>query len=402
MAVTIVQNPELYAPTYNEMVYTLTSTNSTQTSFKYIADIYINGSGTKSARLPIAPEPKTGSRYGIIKVNEIIENFLTYNIGDPSGVVGTTANDESILDYVVKFGESYEVAGVLTVFPDLTVDSSRYAWNGSVAYEDFVGFTYLDYFLQNQNDKFLTRSPSAINTMLTNSHWLYYMDDPAALLDYFNLITYNASGGVIGTWRIKNSLTSATTGEDLGKVTAGPQNINALPNTEFSVGVQPVFTGAEAYYTIQAVKTAAQESELKTFNIIDPCMFERWNVLFLNSLGGFDTFTFKLLSRDSTDIKRTMYKMNPDRLSSAGAYTYTLADKSTRKRVLNSDWITEDESEWLEDLLTSPVVYLEDTNNNLIAVDMLNTKWTKKTKVNDKLFNLQIELELNDNYRQRG
>ena len=81
------------------------------------------GAVTKAVRLPIAPEPLTGTLYGVVNIAEVVENFVTQNIGDPTGQVATTPNDESITDYIVKFGEQYETAGVLTVYPDLTLDT---------------------------------------------------------------------------------------------------------------------------------------------------------------------------------------------------------------------------------------------------------------------------------------
>jgi hypothetical protein len=410
MAVTIAQAPDLYQPTYNDVMYVLTSTNTAQTSFKYLADIYINGSGTKTERLRVAVDPDFAS--GEVFIDEILSSFLTQDIGSPTGQVGTTANPNSILSYIVKFGEEYEVAGVLTQFPDLTVDTSRYAWNASYEYEDFVGMDYTNYFLDGAAKKFLTDSPSTIDTMATNSGWLYFLHGAATPISYFRVRTKNALGIIIGTWDITNTLTAfASVGEFLGKVASQPITINALPNGQFTAGVQPVFTGVEGSYDIQAYDGGGVKiSELKTFTIIDPCKFTRWNVIFQTRQGGFDSFTFSLLSRDVDSIERTFYKKNPNRLTSATTYDYSLADrekatfftKSTRTRTLNSNWVDEDTHAWLEQLATSPVVYLEDGSNNLIAVNVTNTAFTTRTRVNDKLFNFVLELEMGDNYRQRG
>jgi len=410
MAITIAQAPALYAPTYNDIMYVLTSTQTAQTSFKYLADIYINGAGSKTERLRIAIDPDYAS--GVVFINEILSSFLTQDIGGISGLVGTTESPNSILSYEVSFGEEYEVAGVLTQFPDLTTDSERYAWNGSLEYADFYNFSYTNYFLSANKRKFLTDSPASIDTMLTNSGWLYFLHGAATPIAYFRVITYNALGVTLGTWEITNTLTAfASVGEYLGKVTSQPVTINDLPNAQFTTGVQPVFTGSEGSYTIQAFDGGASPiSELKTFTIIDPCKFTRWNVIFLNRKGGFDSFTFSLLSRDNTNIEKTFYKKNPNRLTSATTYEYSLADrekatfftKSETRRTLNSNWVDEGTHAWLEQLATSPVVYLEDGSNNLIAVNVTNTTFETKTRVNDKLFNFVLELEMGDNYRQRG
>ncbi len=408
MAITINQTPVLYSPTYNEVVYILSSTQTAQPRFKYLADIYINGSLTKEVRLRIAIEPNNA--YGIVKIQGELEAFINQDVGNTEGQVATTPNPNSIIDYIVQFGEEYEVAGVLTQFPNDEADTSRYAFNGSWEYYDFVDYNWIDYKMNSGVAKFLTNSPITIDTMLTNSGWLYFLPDPLTPIDVFRITTKDANGVTIGVWELNNTLTFANTGEYFGKVTAHPHTINALPNTEFNVGLQPVFTGAEASYDIQAFELPIKElSEVRTFKITSPCKFERWNMIFESRTGSFDSFTFSLLSRDTDEITKEFYKKEPTRLVS-GSYTWSRADrekvtfftKSTRTRVLNSNWVDEETYTWLSELVSSPVAYLEDGNNNLIAVTILDTSFTFKKRVNDKLFNLSITIQLADNYRQRG
>ena len=71
MAITINQTPVLYTPTYNEMVYILSSTQTAQPRFKYLADVYINGSVTRAVRLRVAIEPNNAK--GIIKLQIILD-----------------------------------------------------------------------------------------------------------------------------------------------------------------------------------------------------------------------------------------------------------------------------------------------------------------------------------------
>ena len=413
MAITINQTPVLYTPTYNEMVYILSSTQTAQPRFKYLADVYINGSVTRAVRLRVAIEPNNAK--GIIKLQGEIETFLTQDVGNPEGQVATTPNNNSILDYLVEFGEEYEVAGVLTQFPNDEADTSRYAFNGCLEYYNFIDWNYIDYLLGSNIAQYMTNAPTTIDTMLTNSGWLYFIANPTAPVDVFRITTKDANGVIIGVWEVNNTLTFATTGENFGKVASHPHNINALPNTEFNLGIQPVFTGVEASYDIQAIELPTKlMSEVRTFNIISPCKFERWNMIFLSRLGGFDSFTFSLLSRDEDKITKEFYKKEPTRLVSSGfatgSYTWSRADrekvtfftKSSRTRELNSNWVDEETYTWLSELVSSPVAYLEDGSNNLIAVTILDTSFTFKKRVNDKLFNLKITVELADNYGQRG
>ena len=70
--------------------------------------------------------------------------------------------------------------------------------------------------------------------------------------------------------------------------------------------------------------------------------------------------------------------------------------------VLNSNWITETESAWLEELLTSPITYME-TTEGIEVVNVTDSNYEVRKTVNDKLFNLQITIEKTYlKNRQRG
>ena len=91
-------------------------------------------------------------------------------------------------------------------------------------------------------------------------------------------------------------------------------------------------------------------------------------------------------------------------------YTYDIKDRSATifdtqiKTILtlNSNWITDAEAGWLEQLLTSPDVYIE-VGTQLQAVNITDSSYTQKKTVNDQLFNLTVTIEKSFiKYRQRG
>ena len=82
--------------------------------------------------------------------------------------------------------------------------------------------------------------------------------------------------------------------------------------------------------------------------------------------------------------------------------------KSSTQIELNANWITEEQSKWLEDLFTSPEIYIENTeggkgDKTLISVAEIQSNiYPIKTKKVDGLFNVDLVLTLsNNNYRQR-
>ena len=91
-------------------------------------------------------------------------------------------------------------------------------------------------------------------------------------------------------------------------------------------------------------------------------------------------------------------------------YKYTKASRGqtdydvqmTEKLTVNTDYLTESESIWMEDLFTSPVLYRE-VNNELIAMNITGKSIQKKTSLNDKLMQYKFELNYSlTNRRQRG
>jgi hypothetical protein len=67
--------------------------------------------------------------------------------------------------------------------------------------------------------------------------------------------------------------------------------------------------------------------------------------------------------------------------------------------------LTEDENDWLQELVDSPTVYLEFTKlkgeKDFKSVRVTTNKWTQKKTSIDKLFRLDIDIDLGlENKRQ--
>jgi len=129
-------------------------------------------------------------------------------------------------------------------------------------------------------------------------------------------------------------------------------------------------------------------------------------------MGGFDSFSFTRLSTENSAIARQSYKRNLGTLTPVtGAFGYSKSDRQDTvfdtdikdSITVNSDWISEDESTWLKELITSPCVYLDHATHGLIAINITNGAYEKRRSVNDKIFNLVITFEYSYNSkRQRG
>ena len=398
MAITILANPKDFAPVYNKMEYLISSTNTAEPNFAYLVDIYINGSGTKTVRLRIPVRPS--DNYGKVDIHRVLESALTSDVGNPLGIAGTYEAPNSALTYIVKFGEEYGTTVV--PYPDLTIDTSRKAFNASLEKAEFINWDVTDYELDGITKKFLTNMPDN-HTVSINSHgWLYYLDDPA--ITYFNVNGYDASGNFLYATQIDASATST----DIQFVPSSPASLNNIDITNILLGSQPIIGPNIASYNIQA-RGVGFYSETRTFVIEENCKYNVNTLIFQNNLGAFDNFTFYLGDESTTAIERKDMKVNVDTVV-ANDIVYSMNErekvtyytKNTPSLKLMSDWISEAESNWLLEMFSSPEIYLQ-SGNELIAVAKIKaTNYTKKKVVRDKLFKIDVELELGyDNYRQR-
>jgi len=399
MAITINATPKDFAPVYNKMEYLITSTNFTQPNFAHLVDIYINGSVTKTVRLRIPVRPSDSK--GKVDVHRVLESALTSNVGNPTGIAGTYNASNSSLTYIAEFGEEYGTTVVQ--YPNLTTDSSRKAFNASLEKANFINWDVTEYELDGITKKFLTNAPDN-NKVSINSHgWSYYKE--ATAIDYFTVNTFDSAGASILSFRIDSTTTSGT----IQYVPSSPASLNKILDANLITGVQPMITSDVASYTLQAVGTLSSLSEVRTFVIKENCKYNVNTLIFQNNLGAFDSFTFYLGDMSTTAIEKKDMKVNVDTvvgtdivysMNEREKVTYYTKKSSSLK--LMSDWISEEESNWLLELISSPEIYLQ-SGDELIAVAKIKaTSYTKKKVVRDKLFKIDVDLELGyDDYRQR-
>ena len=398
MAITINATPKDFAPVYNKMEYLIESTNFGEPNFAHLVDIYINGSGTKTVRLRIPVRPSDDK--GKVDIHRVLESALTSNVGNPPGTDGTYDADNSSLSYIVKFGEEYGTTVVQ--YPDLATDISRKAFNASLEKRPFINWDVTEYELDGITKKFLTNMPDNHKVSLNSHGWLYYLDDPA--ITFINVNVFDLNGSPLAGAKIDVTASSS----DIQYVPSSPASLNNIDVSNLLVGAQPIIDSTVGSYEIQA-RGAGSYSETRTFLLEESCKYNTNTLIFQNNLGAFDSFTFYLGDMSMTDIERKDMKVNVDTvvgndivysMNEREKVTYYTKKSETIK--LMSDWISEEESNWLLELMSSPEIYLQEGNELTAVAKIKATNYTKKKEVRDKLFKIDVELELGyDDYRQR-
>ena len=398
MAITILANPKDFAPVYNKMEYLIESTNVAQPNFAYLVDIYINGSGTKTVRLRIPARPSDNK--GKVDIHRVLESALTSDVGNPTGDAGTYDASNSSLSYIVEFGEEYGTT--LIQYPNEETDISRKAFNASLEKRPFINWDVTEYELDGITKKFLTNMPDNNKVSLNSHGWLYYLDDPA--ITFINVNVFDLNGSPLAGAKIDVTASSS----DIQFVPSSPASLNNIDVANLLVGAQPIIDSTVGSYEIQA-RGVGSYSETRTFIIEESCKYNTNTLIFQNNLGAFDSFTFYLGDMSMTDIERKDMKVNVDTvvgndivysMNEREKVTYYTKKSETIK--LMSDWISEEESNWLLELMSSPEIYLQEGNELVAVAKIKATNYTKKKVVRDKLFKIDVELELGyDDYRQR-
>lgn len=394
MALYFMQQPQKYHPAYNEIIFVTSGTNNTQTNYQYILDVWLYGSSSLSKRFKVPPRP---DGYGVFDVSEFVRQYITQDIALQSPDT-FSQNMESYVSYNIRLGEEYGTSG--TVYANIETSGTYHAWNGVLDPLDYVDYIQQDYLIYDTASKFLTNSPNttsaaAKKVKTTENEWLYFITS--------------------GTNQAAKAVVSYYNGSNFGFTVINPYSTVTIGDQmflRFGVGYNQLsadFTGTVQTYNVYIADSSnVRKSEIRYYEVHNYCtIHDNYRLHFLNKLGGFDSFTFTAVSKDSLTIDRQKYKKVWGSMSGSN-YTFTKGElqESTfstiikDKLLINSDWITEAQSYWLEELVTSPIVYWE-TNSTLIPINITNTSYDKKKVENEKMFNLIIEAEFTYNrYRQ--
>ena len=202
-----------------------------------------------------------------------------------------------------------------------------------------------------------------------------------------------------------------TSGSLLIHMPIGPQNISNYGNFDFS-------TQNWDYYT---VKLHPQEdanipntnATWDTFTITKTegdCAYNGVRFGFINNYGVWDWYTFTLANDKDYTFDRGIYQQTFVNYSTTtnnvpydisrrvnNAY-YTNIDENF---TVNSDWLTQEEADWLEQLFYSPNVYIQDGFNMLPIVVTTANLVTKTNPRTQKNFQYVINYQLANPKRSR-
>jgi hypothetical protein len=394
MSITIQAVPLAYSSIQGDLIYTVaevvhTADPITYPNYKFVGDVYVGA--TLVARIKKVPDPVT--KIGIFNVGQIVRNYMatTFNPTAAAIVAQRIGAGEFSLAVTMKFGEEY----AFTTYTNLVTDSTRTFFNwyyGRYGSQGMTAFT----------DKVVSTRPLITPIRCDSSFNLipFFPSDTDNITVRFK--SYDYASALVTSY---NLVVTPSAANELIIINASKTAINAGSPGMINDGVK--------YYTVQFDTPNISDDVTYRFNMDCECIFDRYTLHFLNKYGGFESKDFTKVSRKTIDIEKKDFGKLPYTVDSSGVVSYLNSNNvfnETRsvysvqykeKMVLNSDLLTDQEYAWLQDLILSPMVYIEDSFFHPVII--AETNYEPKKNVNDDLTNLTINIEfgqqLNAQYR---
>jgi hypothetical protein len=351
----------------------------------------INVSGNMGLTFSTAHDFVVGD---IITINKDNKNFNPQYDGTCS--VASVVNAVSIkTDKVFSTTILANESGVITnQFRISGTSSEEYTWNGTRQYnertKDFTQYI-IGTVSAGTGGKFLTNyDQSVYKPIRLDDYETLSMILPTSPLNpyYVSVSTFRSDNTLIATYGLTFSAVNTYRKVD---IPVGPMNLTALGIPFATVGANIVDS-----YTIHVRNLQfgfpTTVSEFRYYKIDNTCSnYEKQRLVFLNRLGGYDYFNFTLDSKRTLAISRTEYEKMLNWNYSVGDRGKTiLSQKAEIKMTIVSNWITETDSLWLEELLTSPEVYLLPTTGVKLPIIITDNSYEVKTALRNQLFNLTL------------
>lgn len=438
MAYTINKTAPLHTFVYNPCFWVVGSNNVAQDNFRYICDIYISGqtfAGNNYIRLKVPADPIYSK--GVFNPNGILERYVTYDLSiASSGTEQVKQASNSFIQYQLKFGEEYGPSSAVVEYPDLATSGAIfYAHNGVVDHNDYIDFIATSgsqYLNGASTDKrFLTNIPHShtsskphIQIRTNENFWLQMINDSAVLNSTrVHYESYDSDfNSILNTLIVQNNYSALGNVADHRIIVPAGWNIDDILPGDVISGTIPFVNHNSVYFWRLWMTDASNNrvSEIISFAKETSCATgDAYRLHFQNDYGAFDSFTFTCANKFDADIKeRKKYAKPPGKFISNNNFMYESGDRldivfytEIKDTItLNSNWVDEDTMFWLEELVTSPVIFVEDgtysrqqSTVSLSPVSVIDTKFTRKQRSSEKLFNLQVKIQPTYNrYRQRA
>lgn len=213
-----------------------------------------------------------------------------------------------------------------------------------------------------------------------------------------NVMVNNKSYTVV--MDVSGYIGSATSSINIGSSTIpGPTSTGLFIQTFTSSGVNfgVNFTGQGAY-NVSYIHLFDNFNAIYYNNItrrIDrTCtVYQPIQIQFLNSAGGYETWDFIRRNQKTLNIEKVEWRQElPWNYTIGDRQQSVLSQKAEMTYIANTDWLSEYDHTYLQELLLSQDSYMI-IGTNSYPIVITDKQWVQKTKITDQIFNLTISFK---------
>ena len=354
MAITVIETPKSYNPIYNDNVVVLSTNLILAPKFKFVIDVELQEGATFTYlgrfKCPLLVDYSTAQLRGFFNLRELLSSSLYFATKDVLFL------DKKSWPIRITPGEEYAASPTAApvYYPASGQVFTYVGFNGSLRLKEYIDFVPSDLV----NPTVIAASSGIAQYPLTT-----YRLPKKILKSTINELTFLTNGGTntraVASYYINNALITTQT---IALTTAN--NTDVTVDASYStLNVPP--TANKIGIRLERISNGNWLSDQYEYNIVDACSkFDKVNVYFQNKWGGMDAFVFNMRETVTDQIERKNYQKMDRYIQTYNAYnqasqTYASTIKTTH--VLNTDWVTEAEMNWLSELAES--------NNVLISYD---------------------------------
>ncbi|WP_449439630.1 hypothetical protein [Pedobacter steynii] len=361
--ITIASQPPLYNPAHNKNVFTITSDIPDLLYFQ--VKIKEVGADTIS-NLQVYPTPafRSGST---IDISKILASNVNTIIKSSGNIIGLT---ESLLTYEVNVID-YKISGNTITSGSTFTTNDFYVWNGKVNELDYGNYSVGDYLVTSGNTaSFLTAKPNYNTNYYSTTEYLHFNNLKSDKVT----IKCNYNDG-----------TSAT--------------INKLVNALFDTAIVDISPRKLKPESIDLSKLISYEIKaLSGTTTLTDVVYRKYNnscsesitIVWVNKLGGVDSFSFKHATETEQVSKVTATILTDDIYQDD---TIVIANNSNSNYSVVSDWLNNETYRWLTtEIMNTKAAYVQLSNGRLLPIKVINSSERIKNTLTsgDMIFNLNF------------
>ncbi len=386
MAITITKAPYNVSPSGNYSLFTISS-NITNLIYFQLDVIEINNNKiiTSSKYFPRPNNPSEVS----FDLSTILKNLVETEVNNDNAVIASVV--DGTLEYRLKITE-YIASGADIITGEVydNLNDKYLIWDAEL---DRVLFNKYNQYSFNVNDNqpihFLSTKQQITKQSSTSAELLYFLNsNNIATKVRINL--YKSNGD------LKDSIVVPLPEGDLIRLNVSAKILNTIHDIDFSdVG----------HYRVELLNDLDEvKSETKAYILENAhCSYKPINIIYKNSLGGFDSWQF-YNPIETVNITKTTMNTNVLRPDNNGQLNdnnngvlnsdtkiINVKNKSTFK--VFSDTLNDYESIALREIYTSSAVFVELQDNTLVPITIKGNSYKVQQKYTNGTKGIRVELE---------